>query len=102
VNGLALVYLSIYAGCLQVRLEPNPISLAKLDFGLGNKPLKDRFSALFNIVRKKQDSIVTVLSSRNLNISFRRNLIGRNLANWQRIVASLQQINLIQEQDVFV
>jgi len=43
-----------------------------------------------------------VLSSPNLNISFRRNLIGRNLASWERIVASLQQVNLMQEQDVFV
>ena len=72
------------------------------DTWLGNKPLKDKFPALFNIVRGKQDSIATVLSSPNLNISFRRNLTGRNLENWQRIVASLQQVNLMQERDVFV
>ena len=28
--------------------------------------------------------------------------MGANLTNWHRIVASLQQINLLQERDVFV
>jgi hypothetical protein len=37
---------------------------------LGNKPLKNKFPALFNIVRRKQDSIATVMSSPLLNISF--------------------------------
>jgi hypothetical protein len=40
------------------------------DTWLGNKPLKDKFPALFNIVKRKQDSIATVLSSPILNISF--------------------------------
>jgi hypothetical protein len=31
-----------------------------VDTWLGNKPLKDKFPALFNIVRRKQDSIATV------------------------------------------
>jgi hypothetical protein len=31
--------------------------------GLGNQPLKDRFPALFNIVRRKQDSVARVLAS---------------------------------------
>jgi len=73
-----------------------------VDTWLGNKPLKDKFPALFNIVRRKQDTIATVLSSPELNISFRRNLVGVNLLNWNRIAASLQQINLLQERDVFV
>jgi len=41
-----------------------------VDTWLGNFPLKDRFPALFNIVRRKQDSVVKVLSSVPLNISF--------------------------------
>jgi hypothetical protein len=57
---------------------------------------------LFNIVRRKQDSIATVMSFSLLNISFRRNLVGANLSNWNRIVTSLQQVNLSQERDVFV
>ena len=53
-----------------------------VDAWLGNKPLKDRFPVLFNIVRRKQDTIATVLSSPELNISFRRHLVGANLTNW--------------------
>jgi len=64
------------------------------DTWLGNKPLKDKFPALFNIARRKQDSVATVLATVPLNISFRRNLVDRNLREWHRIVASLQDINL--------
>jgi len=73
-----------------------------LDTWLGNKPLKEKFPSLFNTVRRKQDSIATVLSTPILNISFRRNLVGTNLTNWNRIVASLQHLNLSLERDVFV
>jgi len=69
---------------------------------LGNKQLKDKFPSLFNIVRRKQKSIASVMSSPILNVTFRRNLVGRNLANWQRIVTSLQQVNLVEERDAFI
>ena len=72
------------------------------DTWVGNKPLKDRFPALFNIVRRKQDSVAQVLSSSPLNISFRRNLLGANLRDWQRIVNSLRDLNLHEERDIFV
>jgi len=73
-----------------------------MDTWLGNQPLKDKFPSLFNIVRRKQDSVATVLASIPLNISFRRNLGGRNIRDWHRIVASLQDVNLQGERDVFV
>ena len=73
-----------------------------MDTWLGNQPLKDKFPSLFNIVRRKQDFVATVLASIPLNISFRRNLGGRNLRDWHRIVASLQDVNLQGERDVFV
>jgi hypothetical protein len=65
-----------------------------LDTWIGNKPLKDKFPALFNIVRRKQDSVANVLSTVSLNISFRRNLGDRNLRDRHRIVASLHDLNL--------
>jgi hypothetical protein len=71
-----------------------------VDTWLGNKPLKDRFSVLFNIVRRKQDYVKIVLSSVPLNISFRWNLVGSNLRDWHRIVASVQDINLQGERDI--
>jgi hypothetical protein len=73
-----------------------------MDTWLGNQPLKDKFPSLFNIVRRKQDPVATVLASVPLNIYFRRNLEGRNLRDWHRIVASLQNMNLHGEKDVFV
>jgi hypothetical protein len=65
-----------------------------VDTWLGNKPLKDRFPALFNIVRRKQDYVKVVLSSVPLNISFRWNSVGSNLRDWHKIVASIHDINL--------
>jgi hypothetical protein len=73
-----------------------------VDNWLGNKPLKDRFPALFNIVRRKQDSVAQVISLSPLNISFRRNLVRVNLSDWHRIVASLHDVNLLEERDVFI
>jgi hypothetical protein len=46
--------------------------------------------------------VAKVLSSSPQNISFHRNLVGANLRNWHRIVASLQDVNLLEERDVFV
>ena len=73
-----------------------------VDTWLGNKLLKDKFLALFNIVRRKQDSVAQVLSSSPLNISFCQNLVGTNLRDWHRIVASLHDVNLQEERDAFV
>jgi hypothetical protein len=72
------------------------------DTWLGDKPLKDKFPSLFNIVRSKQDSVAQVLRSVPFNISFRRNLVGPNLRAWHRIVTSVQDINLLEQRDVFV
>jgi hypothetical protein len=73
-----------------------------MDTWLGNQSLKDKFPSLFNIMRRKQDSVATVLALVPLNISFRSNLVGRNLRDWHRIVASLQNMNLYGEKNVFV
>jgi hypothetical protein len=73
-----------------------------MDTWLGNQPLKDKFSALFNIVRRKQDSVTRVLASVPLKISFCPNLVGRNIRDWYRIVASIQDVNLQGERDAVV
>ena len=68
----------------------------------GNQPLSVRFPVLFNIVRKKYDSVATVLSSVPLNVSFCRALVGINLRSWNQIVSSLYDVNLQAGRDVFV
>ena len=72
------------------------------DTWLGNQPLGVRFPALFNIVRRKHDSVATVLSSIPLNVSFRRALVGNNLRSWNHIVSSLHDVKLQAGRDVFV
>ena len=46
---------------------------------LGARALKDCFSSIYNIVRKKSTTVKTVLSSSLLNVAFRRLLVGPNL-----------------------
>jgi len=43
-----------------------------------------------------------VLGSTPFNISFRRNLVGANLLAWHRIVASVQDLHLVDQKDAFV
>ena len=46
------------------------------DTWLGDNPLAVQYSSLYNIVRKKDDTVQLVLGSTPLNIQFRRALIG--------------------------
>jgi hypothetical protein len=71
------------------------------DRWLGDQPLKIKFPVLFNIVRKKQDSMANIFWSSPLNISFRRSLVGQNLRDWNRIVSWLTDLNRQDIPDVF-
>jgi hypothetical protein len=46
--------------------------------------------------------VSNVLSSIPLNVSFWRALVGNNLRDWNRIVATIVNIQLLDERDVFV
>jgi len=46
--------------------------------------------------------VARILASAPLNISFRRNLVGANLRDWHKIVASLHDVDLQGERDTFV
>ena len=46
---------------------------------LGNSPLRDQYPKLYNIVRKKQDTVADVLSTQIPNLSWHRDLIGNKL-----------------------
>jgi hypothetical protein len=52
---------------------------------LGNQPLKLKYPSLFNIVRRKQDTIANILPTMPLNISFRRGLVGAKLEELEHI-----------------
>ena len=65
-----------------------------------NQKLKDQFPNLFNIVRRKHATVVEILSSNPLNVSFRRVLVGDLLTEWYSLVASLVHINLNEGMDI--
>jgi hypothetical protein len=49
------------------------------DKWIGNHVLKYQYPSLYNIVRRKSDTVAKVLSGVPLNVSFQRQLTGNNL-----------------------
>ena len=52
------------------------------DIWLGNSPLREQYPQLYNIVRKKQDTVAEVLRTPSPNLSWRRDLIASKLVMW--------------------
>ena len=52
------------------------------DKWLNNTPLREQFPNIFNIVRNKTSLVAEVLSHANLNLSFRRSIVGIKLVEW--------------------
>ena len=71
------------------------------DIWLENRPLRQQYPQLYNIVSKKQDTVGQVLSTPQPNLSWRRDLIGNNLAAWNNLATRLAALNLSQEDDEF-
>jgi hypothetical protein len=71
------------------------------DTWIGDKPLKDTYPALYNIARDRQTTISKVVSSRPLNISFRRSLVDNNPRQWLHLVARVSNVVLVDRDDYF-
>jgi hypothetical protein len=56
---------------------------------------------LYNIVRRKSDTVAHVLSATLLNISFRRYLAGNNLVLWNNLVVRIALVQLADSNDIF-
>jgi hypothetical protein len=56
---------------------------------------------MYNIVRKKSDTIAKVLSAAPLNTSFRTYLAGNKLVLWNNLVRRIALIQLSDNEDVF-
>jgi hypothetical protein len=56
---------------------------------------------LYNIVRKKSDTVAHVLSASPLNISFWQYLAGNNLVLWNNLVRRIALVQLPDSKDVF-
>jgi hypothetical protein len=71
------------------------------DKWLGNFTLKQRFPALYNIVRRKNDVVANVCRTIPLNVLFRRGLHGINLQKWRELVDMIVSVSLNDSRDTF-
>jgi hypothetical protein len=101
-----------WAGLMKVKKEF--LSLGKFDLGnesqvrfwedswIRSRPLKSFFPTVYNIVRRKNASVRSVMSTIPLNVAFRRSLIGVNLQAWHSVVAMVANIQLTNQRDRFM
>jgi hypothetical protein len=71
------------------------------DTWIGDKPLKDTYPSLYLITRDKHVSVSKVLSSKPLNMSFRRSWVDNNLYHWLHLVARVSNVVLVDDKDFF-
>jgi len=57
---------------------------------------------LYNLARRKGDSVAKVLSTTLLNISFRRALVGERLSKWLDLVALVVPVTPNENKDKFL
>ena len=72
------------------------------DKWLNNTTLREQFPNLFNIVRNKTSLVAEVMSHANLNLSFRRPIVGIKLVELQNLVHLLAPVTLNLLRDTFV
>jgi hypothetical protein len=65
-------------------------------------PFKTIFLTLYNIVRKKNVSVKSVLSTTPLKVAFRRSLMVVNLQAWHNVVTMVANVLLTNQKDRFV
>jgi hypothetical protein len=59
-----------------------------------NLALKEQYPSVYNIARKKRIIVAQVFSSRPLNFTFRRALVGDKLAKWNELVSRIAFVQL--------
>ena len=72
------------------------------DKWLSTQTQKFQYPNVFNIVRKKHATMVEVLSTNPLNVSFRRALVGNKLIEWHSLVWKQVHVNLNEGMDLFM
>jgi hypothetical protein len=71
------------------------------DSWMGKQPLMLKFPSLYNLARKKSDTMANVFNRISLNIYFHRALVGDNLLSWNRLVLSIIHTHLSSARDEF-
>ena len=59
------------------------------DTWLGDKPLAEQYPSLYYITHRKGVLVEDVMSSRPINIGFRRNVTGNYWTRWEHLVQRL-------------
>jgi hypothetical protein len=72
------------------------------DVWMGDLPLAQQYSFLYNIVQHKSVSVSTVLAHTPINISFRRGLNDHKWSQWLHLCERLISVTLSIESDRFV
>ena len=68
---------------------------------MGQRLFKEQYPSICNNARQPHASVASVLSSKPLNISFRRALVDEKLQEWLDLVAKITNINLVDGRDHF-
>jgi hypothetical protein len=71
------------------------------DVWLGDKPFREVYPNLYRIVRRKNDTVVNVMGTIPLNVSYRRSLVNANRIVWFDLVSKVVQVHLTNRKDVF-
>ena len=61
-----------------------------------------QYPSLYRIARRKNQTVVHVLSTRPLNITFRRALVGDRLRLWIELVTKIMSVELGDQDDSFI
>jgi hypothetical protein len=72
------------------------------DKWLGNYSFKDQYPSLYNISRRKNAIVDSVLSTVHLNVSFRRFLNHNNIVLWNALVRRIMHVKLNAQAGVFI
>ena len=62
-------------------------------------PIAAHFPELYSIARNKNESVAGVMSTRPLNVSFRRAIVGKYLKDWLKVVAEVILVSLTNQND---
>jgi hypothetical protein len=70
------------------------------DKWLGNYSFQQQYPSMYNLVRRKSDTVANVFNIIPSNVSFCRYLTGNNLALWNNLVQRIVHIQLTDDEDV--
>jgi hypothetical protein len=71
------------------------------DRWLDNTILREQYPVLYNIIQQKSDTIATVMKTAPPNVSFRRDLLGQRLIDWNALIQHLANVHLQDGHDEF-